>query len=166
MPISQISKINQIENQPQQKIIESHPERGSSLSPDVPKVEFGQDHLSEKSKKVSQSLPQPSVKSSVLASDNFVVDQKFKKIESILEEDLGEVYFNLAPDKQQEFKVKGEEMTIKIISLLSKPKIKIKKVISLIRDWLKIIPGINVFFLEQVVKIKADKIINETTKRN
>ena len=35
---------------------------------------------------------------------------------------------------------------------------------SLIREWLKVIPGINKFFLEQTVKIKTDKIINRAHK--
>jgi len=38
-------------------------------------------------------------------------------------------------------------------------KIKARKVLHLIRDWLKIIPGINKYFLEQEAKIKTDKII-------
>jgi hypothetical protein len=42
---------------------------------------------------------------------------------------------------------------------LGQTKIKVNKIIDLIRRWLKLIPGINKFFLEQEVKIKADKII-------
>lgn len=163
MPISQINKINQVENLPQKNIVESHPERESSMSREMPKVEFGRDNLAEEPKPVIKPVTTSSIKSST--GEEILVDQKFRRIEEILEEDLAEVYFNLSPQKQQEFKVKGEETTIKIINLLSKPKVKIKKIISLVRDWLKIIPGINVFFLEQVVKIKADKIINETSKR-
>lgn len=163
MPISQISKINQIESQPQEKIVESHPEQGSVLSPEVPKTEFGQDHFTKTSKPAIELLSSP-LKSST--GSGLIVDQKFKKIEGILEEDLGEVYFNLSLEKKEEFKTKGEETTIKIINLLSKPKVKIKKIISLIRDWLRIIPGINIFFLEQEVKIKADKIIDEASKKN
>ncbi|HZJ41757.1 MAG TPA: hypothetical protein VFD51_01950 [Patescibacteria group bacterium] len=54
----------------------------------------------------------------------------------------------------------GEDTTAKINLLLNKTKIKVDKIISLIKKWLKIIPGINHFFLEQEAKIKADKIIN------
>ena len=163
MPISQISKINQIENQPQEKIVESHPEKGSVLSPEVPRTEFGQDHFT-KTPKPAIELPSSPLKSSI--GSGLIIDQKFKKIEGILEEDLGDVYFNLSREKQEEFKAKGEETTLKIINLLAKPKIKIKRIIALIRDWLRIIPGINVFFLEQEVKIKADKIIDEASKKN
>ena len=164
MPISQISKINPIEIKKQPEPNKPQPEKGPALSTEVPRVEFGQDQII-KTTKTPSLLAEPSI-SSPLTSDGLVVDAKFKKIEAILEEDLGDIYFSLSPQKQQEFKAKGEETTIKIIGLLAKPKIQIKKIISLIRDWLKIIPGINVFFLEQEVKIKADKIINETSKKN
>jgi hypothetical protein len=35
----------------------------------------------------------------------------------------------------------------------------VKKILALIRDWLKLIPGVNRFFLEQEAKIKTDKIL-------
>lgn len=162
MPISQMSRVNPIETPPQPKRVETTPERESTLSPEMPKVEFGHDRLSEKVKQ-DVKLNMPIATSSTVSND--VVNQKFKKIEAILEEDLSDIYFNLTPQKQQEFKIKGEETTIKIINLLSKPKLQVKKIIALIRDWLKVVPGINVFFLEQIVKIKADKIINESAKR-
>jgi hypothetical protein len=44
-----------------------------------------------------------------------------------------------------------------------------KKIFVLIRAWLKIIPGVNRFFLEQEAKIKTDKILfvtEEEKKRN
>lgn len=85
-------------------------------------------------------------------------------IENILEEDLGDVYFSLTPDKQREFKRKGEETAVKISILTQKTKVKVKKIISLIRDWLLLIPGVNKFFLEQEAKIKTDKIIELKNK--
>jgi len=86
--------------------------------------------------------------------------QAYKKIETILEADLGEMYNNLTPKEQKAFKVKGEETTQSIFQLVyHKSKIKVKKIIKLIRNWLKFLPGINKFFLEQEAKIKADKIV-------
>lgn len=81
-----------------------------------------------------------------------------RKIEKILEKDLENIYMNLPADKKNEFKKLGEETANQINNLLDKTKIKIKEVINLIRKWLMIIPGINKFFLEQEVKIKADEI--------
>ncbi len=84
---------------------------------------------------------------------------EIKNIENILEEDLGEVYFKMTPEKQIELKVKGEQTARDISLLMQKTKVKIKKIIELIKGWLKVIPGINKFFLEQEAKIKADKIL-------
>lgn len=164
MPISQMNKISQVETQLPPKIEKPPIEGDSTPSPEAPRVEFDRDRLSETVRQ-SAKLP-PAMPVAPLSQGDLVSDQKFRKIESILEEDLGEVYFNLSQEKQHEFKTKGEETAIKIINLLNKPKVRIKKIISLIRDWLKIIPGINVFFLEQIVKIKADKIIDESNKKN
>ncbi|MFA6918535.1 MAG: hypothetical protein WC244_00245 [Patescibacteria group bacterium] len=86
-------------------------------------------------------------------------EQEFKKVEFILEEGLEDMYVKMMPIEQQKFKVKGEEATNLIIRLMHQPKIKIKKIFQLIKDWLKMIPGINKFFLEQTAKIKTDKIL-------
>jgi hypothetical protein len=89
--------------------------------------------------------------------------QAYKQIEGILSEDLGEMYNKLTPKDQQIFKAKGEETARSIFQLVyGKTKIKVKKIIKLIRNWLKVIPGINKFFLEQEAKIKTDKILGLT----
>ena len=82
------------------------------------------------------------------------------QIEKILSEGLEEVYFSLSEAQKQEFKRKGEETASKIEKLMMAVKVKVKKVLGLIRDWLKIIPGVNKFFLEQESKIKTDKILD------
>lgn len=82
-----------------------------------------------------------------------------KKIEEILEEDLEEVYFDMSDDKQREFKKRGEETVRNISLLMRETTIKVGKILKLITRWLKIIPGINKFFLEQEAKIKTDKIL-------
>jgi len=86
--------------------------------------------------------------------------QSYKQIENILEDGLGEMYSQMSPIDQRKFKSKGEEVAKLIFQMVyHKTKIKVKKIISLIRSWLKIIPGVNRFFLEQEAKIKADRII-------
>ena len=82
-----------------------------------------------------------------------------KKIEKLLESDLAEIFLNMSPEKQEEFAVKGEEISRKINKLLEKAKITLKEIISLIKEWLQIIPGVNKYFVEQEAKIKADEII-------
>lgn len=83
-----------------------------------------------------------------------------QQIENILAEDLDKIYADLPAAIQLEFKVKGEQTASKITLLLQKTKIKISEIIKLIKEWLKTIPGINQFFLEQEAKIKADKIVD------
>ncbi len=85
--------------------------------------------------------------------------QRERQIEKILQDDLEEVYINLPPDKQKEFKAVGEQTANEINSLLERVKVKVKKIINLIKKWLSIIPGVNKFFLEQEAKIKTDEIM-------
>ncbi len=94
------------------------------------------------------------------ASDFFSQQRQTKKqIEKIMETGLEEFYLNLPPDLQQKFKSEGELTINKIYVILSKTKVKVNKIISLIKKWLGIIPGLNKFFLEKEAKIKADEII-------
>lgn len=93
-----------------------------------------------------------------------LLSENYKKVEKILEEGLEEIYFRLAPSDQQEFKRKGEETIAAILKVIAKPRIKIGKIVALIKKWLRLIPGVNRFFLEQTAKIKADKITNSIKK--
>jgi hypothetical protein len=85
--------------------------------------------------------------------------KRAKEIDQILSRGLEEIYLKMPPAEQSAFRIKGEETVTKINVLLSETKIKVNKIIDLIRDWLKMIPGVNRFFLEQEAKIKADDII-------
>ena len=86
-------------------------------------------------------------------------DRLTKEVESIMEEDFTDIFLSMPPDKQQEFKETGEETLSKIRQLLESTKINAKKIFQLLRDWMKIIPGVDRFFLEQEAKIKTDKIL-------
>lgn len=88
------------------------------------------------------------------------------KVEKILEEGLGDAFQRLSPIAKQEFKIKGEKTAAKISELLRSTHVKVKKILRLIIEWLKILPGINRFFLEQEAKIKTDKIIELKNKQN
>lgn len=85
--------------------------------------------------------------------------QRQKQIENVLAGGLKEIYQNLTPVKQQEFKKAGEETARKINQLLAKAKININDIIKLIKKWLSLIPGLNKYFLEKEAKIKADELI-------
>ena len=94
------------------------------------------------------------------AAPAVVKSEDYVKIESILSEHLDELYMQMTPQQRMAFKQKGEETATKIEKLLQETKIKVKEVLNLIKEWLKLIPGINKFFLEQESKIKTDRLIN------
>jgi len=87
-------------------------------------------------------------------------DELTLQIEKVLEEDIEDIYFNMPPDAQKQFRKKGEETANKIKKLLGEIKIKTKEIIKLIVEWLRVIPNVNKFFIEQEAKIKAEKIFN------
>lgn len=88
-----------------------------------------------------------------------VRDDLTVQVERIMEEGLQDAYRELTVVQQQEFKIKGEETALKIRELLRSTKVKIKRVIRLLIEWLRLLPGVNRFFLEQEAKIKADRIV-------
>jgi hypothetical protein len=96
-----------------------------------------------------------------------IKDKLETEIESVLEEDLTELYLAMPPDQQRTFKMKGEEVRSQIRQLVRELHVNAKKIFHLIRAWLKLIPGVNRFFLEQEAKIKTDKVllVTEEEKR-
>lgn len=85
--------------------------------------------------------------------------ETLEKIEDIMEEDLEEVYSHLPADKKQEFRKKGEETAEEIEGMLFRVKINSKKIFRLLFGWMKVIPGVNKYFLKQEAKIKTDEIL-------
>ncbi|MEK7159401.1 MAG: hypothetical protein AAB575_02005 [Patescibacteria group bacterium] len=81
------------------------------------------------------------------------------QIESILSEGLEDLYTELPDKRKEEFKQKGEETARSVEKILMAAKFHAQKVVNLIVSWLKMIPGVNKFFLEQDSKIKTDKLI-------
>lgn len=89
-----------------------------------------------------------------------VRDEMTVQIEHIMEEGLKDAFKELSPAEAQEFKIKGEETALQIRNMMRKGKVKVKKIFTLLIEWLKLLPGVNRFFLEQEAKIKTDKIIS------
>jgi hypothetical protein len=88
-----------------------------------------------------------------------VRDEVVLRIEKIMEDGVGDAFQRLSPTARQEFKIKGEQTALKIREILQSSHIKVKKIFQLILEWLKMLPGVNRFFLEQEAKIKTDHII-------
>lgn len=113
------------------------------------------EHVDSSEKNRFVSIPAPG--SPVAAAQT--KDPMLSQIEQLLSDDLFSVYASLPPKAQSEFKSKGEEVAAKIQNMIASAKAVAKDILSLIISWLKIIPGVNSFFLEQEAKIKTDKIM-------
>lgn len=88
-----------------------------------------------------------------------VKSETYRQIERILEDDLFQAYQAMDEPTRRRFREEGEKTTSKIEQLLAATKLQVKKVLDLIKNWLKIIPRINKHFLTQEAKIKTDRII-------
>lgn len=86
-------------------------------------------------------------------------DPLTNEIEKILSDDLQGVYTELTPEQKVVFRREGEHAALTIRHLLEQMKLKAKSILDIIRRWLKLIPGINRFFLEQEAKIKTDRVM-------
>lgn len=86
-------------------------------------------------------------------------DPLTRDIEKILEENLAESFATMTPEQQQKFKTEGERVTASIRQIIKSGVVHIKKILALISGWLRMIPGVNRFFLEKESKIKAEKIL-------
>lgn len=80
-------------------------------------------------------------------------------IENILEEDLLPLYKELKPEQRKQFRAEGERTAKNIEHLLRKAAVALFQIIRLIRWWLRLLRGTNVFFIEQESKIKAERIL-------
>lgn len=88
-----------------------------------------------------------------------------REIDAVMTEDLEDVFTLLDEQQRIVFKQKGEETASAIEQLITTAKLTVKKLLHLIRDWLKTIPKVNAFFLEQMTKIKTDRMIEISDKQ-
>ncbi|MCD4705052.1 hypothetical protein K8R66_03170 [bacterium] len=149
-------------NIPPSEKINKPEEKEEISSPE--KIKEGEENIeqSESYQQAQASIQQKSKSDDEESSPAFI--NLKKEVENIMEEGLEDLYINLPADKQLEFKIKGEETATNISKLLMKTKVKMKKIVNLIVDWLKIIPGVNKFFLKQSAKIKTDKLLEIENK--
>lgn len=86
-------------------------------------------------------------------------DEELIVIQGILSDNIAEIYRQLSAAEQNVFRKKGEEAAIKIKSLLQMAKVRAHEILDIIKEWLRLLPRINHYFLEQEAKIKTDKIL-------
>lgn len=126
--------------------VEFSPERTAKLSVDV----------TESTLPTIKPIPAPSSGPAPLAP---VTAPLQKHVEEVMSAGLADSYAQMDPATQAKFRTVGEETAGKISTLLQSSKVQVKKIVELLVTWLRIIPGVNRFFLEQEAKIKADKIL-------
>ena len=86
-------------------------------------------------------------------------DEVMIEVEKVLEEGVGQFFQALPQEAKPLFKKRGEDAARQISEMVRTLKLQVKTVTKLILLWLKTIPGVNKFFLEQEAKIKTDRII-------
>jgi len=147
----------------------------SEITQEKPKVELKEHefiNFEQEPKKVEKSeVEAKPLSKAVKVKDSQVqnittpeYNQLYRDVETILEKNLTQIYYNIPSKKQAEFKRIGEETASKISQLLSQVKLKANKIYHLIIKWLKIIPGINKHYIEQEAKIKTDQLIELRNK--
>lgn len=126
--------------------VEHRPEKLSSAAEKVPEVQ------------PVDFVPPPNLTPAPVAIHP-PADGLVKNIEGAMANGLEEAYSAMDPATQQRFKQTGEATAIPIEKLLQQSKIQVKKIVELLLRWLRIIPKVNPYYLEQQAKIKADAIV-------
>lgn len=150
------------EFQPQDKVENEIPQIPAGLETSADSLESAESIRVSEVKPAEEKNVEPAPASATTVTSAFSQAPKDKdlvNIENILSENLAEAFMQLSPEKQQEFKEEGEKVANTIWQMVESAKIQVRKVITLIKDWLKKLPGLNKFFLEQETKLKTDKII-------
>lgn len=129
------------------------PERSPEGQPDIPgRPESPVEKSAEQP--VTTVPPSPVAPTPAAPASLFV-----QEVEQVMTEGLEDTYRQLDPAAQARFKQVGEQTARAIAGLLEQTKLQARKVLELLVAWLRIIPGVNKFFLEQEAKIKADKLL-------
>ncbi len=127
---------------------EAEPSPESGISPEREPVE-----------EAAEPAPPASTPVAPVAGHAVPKDQLLQDIESALSDGLDDLYRQLPPDRRRIFKTRGEKLAQEIRGLVVAAKAEAKRVFQMILDWLKSLPGVSQFFLEQEAKIKTDKIL-------
>ncbi|MEK7680701.1 MAG: hypothetical protein AAB348_01475 [Patescibacteria group bacterium] len=148
-----------LQEQPPEQPVEFAPENESQTEKEYTVEQQKEQVASETVENKNAPARMPSNKKKLIHQIPSFRDEVTVKIEKILEDGLNDSFQRLSPVAKQEFKLKGERAALEIRELLKSAHVKVKKILRLILDWLRMLPGINKFFLEQEAKIKTDKIV-------
>ncbi len=152
-------KNNLPESRPPAPTTEIIPQREIIRAPEKAPLRDEEEKKQSTARKIAAKAPVPALIAPQPKSELLV------EVEDILSEDMEDVFKNMSPDNQKKFKAKGEEIARTIWQMIETAKLHLKKVLTLLREWLKMVPGVNRYFLEQETKIKIDKIIDLVKKQ-
>ena len=96
---------------------------------------------SEAVKPISPTKPLAPPRPAPVAADEGL-SERIKEIDNILADGLHNIFLQLETKQQERFKAEGEKTVLKINQLLSETKVRVNKIVKLIKDWLKLIPGL------------------------
>ncbi|MFA6446865.1 MAG: hypothetical protein WCW31_01250 [Patescibacteria group bacterium] len=89
----------------------------------------------------------------------FEKDPVLVEIEGILEKDLKDIFMSLPAETKPLFKQKGEQIAKAITDAIKLNRLNSDEIMGMIFDWLKLIPGVNLGYLEQEAGLKTRKIL-------
>lgn len=81
------------------------------------------------------------------------------RVERVLEQNLWDLYFALPQGTREKFKAEGESAAVSLRAAIESKRVKPNQVLKPVLRWLKTIPRVNPFFLEQEAKIKTDQVM-------
>lgn len=160
---------------PQEQLRPAKKQEAGVLNPDIPRglekevlPETPETRAAEIASEVLSNVPTEKIGEAYIPPPAVVAQKDFvtKEIEAILTKDLEKTYLEMPANLQLKFKDKGEEVTLKIRSLMARAGDKAREILELIKSWLKLIPEISNFFLEQEAKIKTDEILKIAEEEN
>lgn len=139
---------------------------GQELTPVQPEQSVEQEsavpeQLAPQESRVQSSVPvaPPAPSALPLAPSTDPRTGVLKQVENLLADGLKELYMSLPEARRAEFKATGEVVANKITDMILYGKAKVKEIWKLIGEWLRTVPGVNKYFLEQEIKIKTDRIM-------
>lgn len=143
---------------PELPVPELSPEKITSLEQTAEQELSRQSETQEPEHERPRKIAQPTQKTSQF-EETLPFGTSVQQVEAVLAENLLPVYQAMSPDQQQQFKLEGEKTARKAAELLNSAKVKAQELAKLILRWLRFIPGVSQFYLEQEAKIKTDKLL-------
>ncbi len=122
-------------------------------------IQRSTESLSEKRETATPSSNVAAASQSTVANARSLQDPKVIEIEGIMASGLDDVYMTLPPEQRQKFRILGEQTAININQLVQSGKANWRKIKDLLMNWLRLIPGVDKYFLEKEAKLKADRLM-------